>query len=154
MTKPTWIFLLVAGLGTCCGLNSSAGMGAQFEPGRPIPELRLANGTVLHEVKIFSTSATAVVASWDGGKGTIPLAQLPDDLRSSLDRQLKPKDAPLRSSEEIPASEVERGLKGLPFRLKLNNGFVMRECGILRWSEDSLLVRYQGAEPKGSCLDS
>ena len=133
-------FFSLLAVATLC----SVGFGASLDPSRPIHELRLTNGTVLREVKIVAMGSTTVVATWEGGKGTILLSQLPADLRSDLNRQLESKKVSRPSSENLSASDAKLGADGLPFRIKLNNGFLMRDCSIMNWSKDAVIVRFAG----------
>ncbi len=59
----------------------------------PIPELRLTDGTVLHNVVLVSYATSAAMAKWDGGRGTIQYANMPPDLLAAL-RSRIPQPAP------------------------------------------------------------
>ena len=52
--------------------------------GQTLPELRLKNGTVLHHVKIVAVDPSSIMAKWDEGRGNIPAASLPDEIRRAL----------------------------------------------------------------------
>ena len=123
---------------------SSLAWGAAFEPGSPIPELHLANGTVLRDVKIVSTGSTTVMATWAGGKGTIALSQLPEELRSRLAHEAALQTPARPSAVVSPANAPALDAHGQPTSITLNNGFVMQTCEIVRWNVDSIVVRYPG----------
>jgi len=57
---------------------------ASFKPGTPIDEISLKNGRVLKNVQLVSFATTAAMAKWDGGRGTIPYSDLPDDFVKEL----------------------------------------------------------------------
>lgn len=65
---------------------SSVGFAANFSIGKIIPELRLKDGSVLHSLTVVSVSSTGVMAKWEGGRGTIKFAQLPEDARGDFEK--------------------------------------------------------------------
>jgi hypothetical protein len=134
--------LFVLWVASFCTLISSRALGAPVDPSRPITELRLANGTVLHDVKIIGAGSTTVMATWAGGRGTILLSLLPGELRASLVRQAPLE--PFRLAGNGSVADAPLDALGLPTWIKLNNGFILRDCTILRWSQDTLTVRYVG----------
>ena len=80
---------------------------AQFELQRPIAELRLKDGTVLHDVTFVSVGASSITGKWNGGRGSIPLVQLPDEVRAALvpAAAVKPAVAPLATPTPAPAPD-------------------------------------------------
>ena len=61
-------------------------------------EIRLADGAVLKNVVVVSYGAKNLMAKWDGGRGTIALADLPAPLREKL--------APPPAAKPVPPSAV------------------------------------------------
>jgi hypothetical protein len=70
-----------------------------------IPELHLKDGRVLQNVKIVSYGTSTVMAKWDGGRGTIPYKQLPDDFQEAMKAYMPPPpivEAPIVVEAPIP----------------------------------------------------
>ncbi|HYC72878.1 MAG TPA: hypothetical protein VEB66_16825 [Opitutaceae bacterium] len=57
-----------------------------------IPELKLLDGRVLKGVWVMSYGPDHISGRWQGGGGTIPAAQLPEEYRDALARALTPKE--------------------------------------------------------------
>jgi hypothetical protein len=74
------VLLIAAG----CALICATGQGAPVAKGQLIPELRLKNGALLHNVTVVAVGSTTIVARWEGGQGSIRLTQLPDELTAGL----------------------------------------------------------------------
>ena len=112
---------------------------------RRIPELRLKNGTVLHDVSVVAVGSTTLVAKWDGGQGSILLKLLPDELRTELAPPVAAVSRPVNSSS-TPPIELDPKLASaeLPTEIRLTNGFVMHKSAVTRWEPNSVLVSYQG----------
>jgi hypothetical protein len=132
--------LVLAAAGLLLGVSGWAG---QYAPGQLIPELRLRDGTVLHAVTVTAVGSSTVLAKWEGGRGSLPLAQLPDDLRADLMQPAgKPVPAPAQADPAAPVPPPES--LELPAEIKLTNGFVMRQSRVVRWQADAVVVQYQG----------
>ncbi len=128
-------------------LASVTGLGAQYAKGKLVPEVHLRNGKVYHGFTVVAVGSTSVVARWEGGQGSIPLAQLPDDMRADLTppvvaKPAAPAAAPAAPAEEEPDPKLASA--EIPTEIKLTNGFVMRKSVIKRWDTHSVLVAYQG----------
>lgn len=87
----------------------------------PIPEVKLSNGRVLKNVTFVSYAATAIMAKWDGGRGTINYDQLTPETLSAIQHLrpngafgpvIKPVDVPPLSE---PPSLAEIALSGQVF---------------------------------------
>jgi len=136
-----YVRLAVMAMASCLFI-CPAGWAAQYAKGKLIPELQLKNGTVLHDVTVVAVGSTTVVAKWDGGKGAIPLAQLPAEVRNDLAPAappVSPATAPASPAIDPAAASAE-----LPTDIKLTNGFVMHRSTIKRWDTNSVLVSYPG----------
>ena len=123
-------------------LGTSGVSGAPYAQGDVIPEVKLKNGTVLHDVKLVAIGATTIMARWPGGQGTIVLAQLPPELRDALVPVAAPK--PVAVPARVPAVAVEVASTELPTEIQLTNGFVMHRSEVTRWEEHAVLVSYEG----------
>ncbi len=124
---------------------------AQFELQRPIAELRLKDGTVLHDVTFVSVGASSITGKWNGGRGSIPLVQLPDEVRAALvpAAAVKPAVAPLATPTPAPAPDGPGDtalLVPLPTEIELTNGFIMRQCKVVSWQADALTINYVGGK--------
>lgn len=51
---------------------------------KPIAELKLNNGRVLKNVEIISYASSAVMAKWEGGRGTLRYEDFPDEYQTAL----------------------------------------------------------------------
>ena len=123
-------------------LGTSGVSGAPYAQGNVIPEVKLKDGTVLHDVKLVAIGTATIMARWTGGQGTIVLAQLPPELREALvpAAATKPVAAPARA----PAVAAELAAAALPTEIQLTNGFVMHRSKVTRWEEHAVLVSYEG----------
>ena len=136
---------------------------AKYELQQPIPEVKLKDGTVLHAVTFVSVGGASITGKWDGGRGSIPLAQLPDDIRADLvppapvvsatpaaPEAASPAAIPPGATAPAPASKPAPAPAGalskLPTDIKLTNGFVMHEAKVLSWTPDSMMVNYVGGK--------
>ncbi len=129
-----------------CAILCPAGRAAPLAKGQLLPELRLKNGTTLHEVTVVAVGSTTVIAKWTGGQGSIRLALLPDELRAGLapaapERAAAPVPPPTAgpagTGSQVPSVEI-------PTEIKLTNGFVMHQSRVVRWQPEGVLVDYQG----------
>jgi hypothetical protein len=50
-----------------------------------LPSVTLKDGTVLNSVTIISAGERVVMAKWQGGRGTIPIADLPADIQKAIE---------------------------------------------------------------------
>ncbi len=85
-------------------LCSAAAAGEPVAPAvisTPIPTLELTNGRILRNVVIVAYGSTTVMARWDGGRGTIPYAILPTDIRSVAEHS-----RPVPSTPTVEATGV------------------------------------------------
>lgn len=135
--------LLIAVTYAAC---AAAGQGAQYVRGRQIPEVRLRNGTVLHDVTVVAVGATTIIARWDGGKGSILLTQLPDEMRADLAPAVVKSPAAAAPAPGVATAPVDPKLATaeLPTEIKLTNGFVMHKSRVTRWDTNAVLISYQG----------
>jgi hypothetical protein len=74
-------------------LAFSVGATAAPDLRRSIAVLTLKDGRILNNVTIVSYASSAVMAKWDGGRGTIQYQQFPDDWRNELE-PMRPKPSP------------------------------------------------------------
>ena len=120
--------------------------GATYVRGQMVPEVRLKNGKVYHGFAVVAVGSTSVVARWEGGQGSIPMAQLPDAMRVDLTPPPPKPVASAAAAPLTPAAPVDPKLASaeLPTEIKLTNGFVMHKSTVKRWAEHSVLVNYQG----------
>jgi len=138
--------LLAAVAGALLGLPAHA---AQYLRGQLIPEIKLKNGTVLHDVTVTAVGSTTVMARWDGGRGSIPLQQLPAEISTDLVAAAgaaKPAfPAPAGQPGGPPALfDPAWASAELPTEIKLTNGFVMHKATVTRWDKTAALIAYQG----------
>ena len=113
-------------------VGANYGWGAKYSRGDVIPEVKLKDGTVLHEFKVVGVGSTSIMARWTGGQGSIGLAQLPPEIQVALVPPATPKSAATPASGELPTE------------IKLTNGFVMHRAVVTDWDEEAVLVSYQG----------
>jgi|GEM_PF-2602330 hypothetical protein len=128
------------------GVGAVAAQGAHYVRGRQIPEVRLRNGAVLRDVTVVAVGATTIIARWEGGKGTILLTQLPDEMRADLaPAEVKPPPAvaPAPGVAAVPL-DPKLATAELPTEIKLTNGFVMHKSRVTRWDTNAVLISYQG----------
>jgi len=123
-------------------VGATFALGANYERGQVIPEVKLKNGTVLHEFKVIGIGATAVVARWAGGQGSIALTQLPQEMQAALAPAAPPKPA----VASAPTQQAVAGAPSVevPADIRLTNGFVMHRSVVTHWDEDAVVVSYQG----------
>ena len=128
------------------GLFALTGHAAEYVRGKLIPELRLKNGTVLHDVTVTSVGSSTVMARWDGGRGSLLLTQVPDEMRTDLTPVVAAKPpAPAAPAAAAPvAVDPKLATAELPTEIKLTNGFVMHKSSVTRWDKTSVLVTYPG----------
>lgn len=81
---------------------------------RPIPEVTLKDGKVLKNVVIVSFTTNAVMAKWDGGRGTIRHEQMPADLLAAMPQAKTEVTAPAGLSP-VPVSGPTRKITGQVF---------------------------------------
>ncbi|MEO6876587.1 MAG: hypothetical protein ABI222_17365 [Opitutaceae bacterium] len=144
---------LLSGMVYICGLTSNAD--AKTDLHQVIPEVRLKDGTVLHAVTFVSVGSSSVTGKWEGGRGSIPLAQLSDELHAEIAALAPPKTVPAATtsnasrvaspaiatpSSPAPAVDPEH----LPTDIKLTNGFVMHDAKAVSWQADAMMVAYPG----------
>jgi len=132
-------------------LGPSVGRAAQYELNRPIAELRLKDGTVLHAVTFVSVGASSITGKWEGGRGAIPLALLPDEMRTDLVPATPAIPAPVAIPTPAPAPAPDPHseaalLVALPTEIELTNGFVMHQCKVVSWRGDAMTVNYVGGK--------
>lgn len=134
--------LLVVAFGLC----EQTGWAARFALQQPIPEVQLKDGTVLHGVTFVSVGEASITGKWAGGRGSIPLALLPDDVRGDLApaKAGKAAAAPPSGTPGVAESTVEPGK--LPTDIKLTNGFVMHQAKVVSWRADAMTVDYVGGK--------
>ena len=143
---PAWNSLrraLLLGFAVAGPLLAVISQAAPYARGQLIPELKLRDGTVLHGVTVTAVGSATVLAKWDGGRGSLPLAQLPDDLRADLTRAVEKPEAPpapVNPGSPVPPPESLE----LPAEIKLTSGFVMRQSRVIRWQADAVVVQYLG----------
>ncbi len=125
---------------------AAAGQGAPYARGRQIPEVRLRNGTVLHDVTVVAVGATTIIARWEGGKGSILLTQLPDEMRADLAPAVVKSPVAAATASGVAAAPADPKLATaeLPTEIKLTNGFVMHKSSVTRWDTNAVLISYQG----------
>ena len=116
---------------------------AEFAKGKLIPEVRLRNGTVLHDVTVVAVGNTSVVAKWNGGRGSIPYSQLPSAMAADL-APPPPPAAPTPAPAAAVPVDPNAATADLPTEIKLTNGFVMHRSTVKRWEANAVLVSYQG----------
>jgi len=80
-------------------IAASAALGA-IDLGKPIAELKLNDGRTIKNVVFVSYSSSAIMAKWDGGRGTIAYEALPTDIAAAAS-SMRPK-ATKTSRPEAP----------------------------------------------------
>lgn len=127
-------------------LAGATAQAAHYARGQQVPEVRLKNGTVYHGFTVVAVGSTSVVARWEGGQGSIPMVQLPEEMRVDLTPPVVPKPVAPAAAPVPPPVPVDPKLASaeLPTEIKLTNGFVMHKSTVKRWAEHSVLVNYQG----------
>ena len=122
----------------------------KFQLHQQIPEVKLKDGTLLHAVTFVSVGGASITGKWDGGRGSIPLGQLPDAVRADLVpvAAAKPASAPAPATTPATASRAEPAIDPakLPTEIKLTNGFVMHEAKVISWQAEAMTVRYVGGQ--------
>lgn len=83
------------------GLLLSTAFGSDVNIHAVVPEVHLKDGTVLQNVKFVSYAATSVMAKWDGGRGTIPYAQLPVEMQEAMKEYIPEPSAPIPTSISV-----------------------------------------------------
>ena len=136
------ILLLLVALGFC----ASKGWAARFALQQAIPEVRLKDGRVLHGVTFISVGEASITGRWDGGRGSIPLVLLPDDVRGDLVPVKAGPAPPARLSNSPGVSETTADPVKLPTDIKLTNGFVMHQAKVVSWQADAMTVTYVGGK--------
>ena len=111
--------------------------------GRQFPELKLKNGTVLHDVTIVAVGTNSIVARWDGGQGSILVRQLPAEVQAEMPAPVVVK-APAAAASLAALPDPKLATAELPTEIKLTNGFVMHKSKVTRWDKNSVLVSYLG----------
>ena len=134
-------------LGIEASVNPRSYEGMQIISFRVIPEVKLMDGTQLHNMTVRAVASDYIVASWDGGQGDILLTQLPHELRDFLvfEAGRKPGTAAETKPGVTAGAAVEsRANLRMPTEIKLTNGFVMHRSVVVRWEEHAVLVKYPG----------
>lgn len=134
--------MILVALGFC----APTGWAARFALQQAIPEVQLKDGRVLRGVTFVSVGGASITGKWDGGRGAIPLALLPDDVRTDL-VPVKEGSAPATSpavASPVADAAVEPGK--LPTEIKLTSGFVMHQAKVLNWRADAMTVEYVGGK--------
>ncbi len=133
-------------------LAAGRGRAENFQLHQQIPEVKLKDGTILHAVTFVSVGGASITGKWDGGRGSIPLGQLPDALRADLVpvAAAKPASAEPTAGRQAPATasgaEPVADPGKLPTEIKLTNGFVMHQAKVISWQADAMTVRYVGGQ--------
>lgn len=74
---------------------------------KPVPEVKLAGGTVLRNVEFLAFADSAATARWENGRGAIAYKDLPKEIVAAIDaRKPKPVVA-AKTPEPKPAAKVE-----------------------------------------------
>ncbi len=107
-----------------------------------LPEVKLKNGTVLHNFQVVGVGSTTVVARWAGGQGSVALTQLPPELQAALAAAAAPKS--VAEPEPAPMVSADLAAAVLPTEIKLTNGVVMHHSVVTHWEEDAVIVSYPG----------
>ena len=81
----------------------------------PLPTVVLKDGRTLHNLKIVSFGGATIMAKWEGGRGTIAYAALPDEVRkvAELSRPAAQKVPIPNAPKEAPAGPEAGGQKPL-----------------------------------------
>jgi hypothetical protein len=113
-----------------CALWSAAAFGAPAAAtliGKPIATLGLTDGRVLHNVVIVGFSSTAVMARWDGGRGTIMFDVLPADVRSLVEQSQHPSPVPEAATTVVADGKLDGSAGGYSSALvRARRGFSTR----------------------------
>lgn len=94
--------ILLAGLLAVSGRAQDSDAATKL--GDVLPTVVLSDGTILHNVKIVSFGNVAVMAKWDGGRGTIPYDALPPEIRQAVEPK-KAAAAPQAAAPPASASD-------------------------------------------------
>lgn len=131
-------------------LGPALALAAKSELNQVIPEVRLKDGTVLREVTFVSVGGSSITGKWAGGRGSVPLAQLPDALRADLTAVVPAKPATPGSAAGTAAASPANPAVGdainLPTEIKLTNGFIMHQAKVVSWQADAMMVNYVGGK--------
>jgi len=133
-------------------VGAPTGRAAAYELNRPIAELRLKDGTVLHGVTFVSAGGSSITGKWEGGRGSIPLALLPDEVRAALVPAAVATSAVAAIPVPTPAPDTAGNATPdalaapLPTEIELSNGFVMHQCKVVSWQADAMTVNYVGGK--------
>jgi pimeloyl-ACP methyl ester carboxylesterase len=81
------IFLAISSLAFLAGLFCARGLAQEkaLPPNlrNPLPTVALKDGRTIHNVIIVSFGSSAVMAKWEGGRGTLGYDLLPDEIRNA-----------------------------------------------------------------------
>lgn len=95
----------------------TAALACAAPPHDLIPHIKLEDGRELKNFQIVSFASTAVMAKWEGGRGTVPYEKLPKHLRAAAEKQRPsastsdsqaPSDQP-RSPAQVVAGSITVG---------------------------------------------
>ncbi|MDI1337502.1 MAG: TerB N-terminal domain-containing protein [Lacunisphaera sp.] len=99
---------------------------------KPIAELRLKDGTILHDVSIKSFGSTTVMVRHANGAGTIRLDLFPDEMLSALNPARKGEIAKNETPQDQRVTSFMRNLaEPLPEGISLNDWYGTREYSSL-----------------------
>jgi len=114
-------------------LTCSAAFGELPDVYGVVPELQLRDGRILQNVKFAAFGASTVMAKWDGGRGTIKYADLPEEYQKAM-YPLRPQASPEQPRNLIPvlafAHGPERTLNGQVF-IATNGGANVKLGGVI-----------------------
>jgi hypothetical protein len=91
---------------TLCVFLLGGTLCAALDLDKPIDELRLTDGTVLHHVKIMSYASSSIMAKWDEGRGTIPNAALPPELLAAVEKRQPARESPATAAARLAANQA------------------------------------------------
>lgn len=90
---------------------------ATYAIGRIIPELSLKDGKILRSVTVMSVGETSVMAKWEGGRGSVRMTLLPDDVRADF-AKLAPPPAPDTRDEYQKANDDREAILKNPIPVR------------------------------------
>lgn len=84
-----------------------------------IPELKLTDGRILKQVTLVAFSPTAVMAKWEGGRGTLAYEKFPAEYHAALAKRRDPNAEYVSRPDNAPPASAKPE-QGPPVEIPLN----------------------------------
>jgi len=101
-------------LGSLLSLSCSVAFAESYALGKPISELQLKDGTVLHAFTVVSVSSSSVMAKWQGGRGNIKFSELPDAMSVAFAMLRRPDPSSTIDGEQPGSEGASEGDRNQP----------------------------------------